>query len=145
MAGSSWCWNHDPARAEERRRNASHAATAKHSKVVQEIREVRQLTRDLLEITFEDSVLGSRVRRHLQGIVQLLQTYARLAELELAAGERPRPGDVSLPKDTKERVTEWAEGEEASVREREELVGELSQAMAARGYDPTPIRQVMGG
>ena len=70
---------------------------------------------------------------------------ARLAELELAAGEKPRPGDVSLPEDTKERVTEWAEGEDARVREEETLVEELSQAMMARGYDPTPIRQVMGG
>jgi hypothetical protein len=81
----------------ERRASASRAATAKHSSVGKEIREVRQLARDLLEIILEDGVLGIRVRRHLQGIVQLLQTYARLAELELTAGEKPRPGDVSLP------------------------------------------------
>ena len=90
-------------------------------------------------------MLGSRVRRHLQGIVQLLQTYARLAELELAAREKPRPGEVSLPEGIKERVTEWAEGEEAKERERVKLTEELSAAMRNRGYDPTPIRQVMGG
>ena len=145
MAGSEWCWNHHPARAEERKRNASRAANLKHSKVGQEIRDVRHLARDLLEILLEDGVLGSRVRRHLQGIVQLLQTYARLAELELAAGEKPRPGDVSLPEGTEERITEWTEGEDTKVRERGELVEELSKAMKARGYDPTPIRQVMGG
>jgi hypothetical protein len=50
-----------------------------------------------------------------------------------------------LPESTKERVTEWAEGEESKVREREELVEELSQAMKALGHDPTPVRQVMGG
>jgi hypothetical protein len=50
-----------------------------------------------------------------------------------------------LPEGTKERVTEWAEGEEAKARETEGLVDELSQAMKAHGYDPTPIRQVMGG
>jgi len=50
-----------------------------------------------------------------------------------------------LPEGTKERVTEWADGEETRVREREGLVEELSQAMKARGHDPTPIRQVMGG
>ena len=50
-----------------------------------------------------------------------------------------------MPENTKERVTEWAEGEEAKEREREGLVEELSQAMKARGCDPTPIRQVMGG
>jgi energy-coupling factor transporter transmembrane protein EcfT len=31
------------------------------------------------------------------------------------------------------------------VRETEEMVEELSQAMKARGYDPASIRQVMGG
>jgi hypothetical protein len=34
-------------------------------------------------------------------------------------------------------------GEEA--KERKELVEELSQAMKVRGYDPAPIREVMGG
>ena len=56
--------------------------------------------------------------------------------------EKPRPGDVSLPEGTVERVREWAEGEEAKERGEEELVEELSQAMRARGHDPTPIRQV---
>ena len=88
-------------------------------------------------------MLGIRVRRHLQGIAQLLQTYARLAELELTAGEKPRPGDVSLPEGTKQQVRVWAEGEEAKVREREELIEDLSQAKQSHGYDPTPIREVM--
>ncbi len=90
-------------------------------------------------------MLGIRVRRHLQGIVQLLQTYARLAELELTAGEKPRPGDVSLPEGTKQQVRVWAEGEEAKVREREEPVEDLSHAKQSHGYDPTPILEVMGG
>ena len=51
---------------------------------------------------------------------------------------------MALPKDKGERVMEWAEGEEAKARKREELVEELSRAMKARGYDPTPIREVMG-
>jgi hypothetical protein len=85
------------------------------------------------------------VRKRLTEVVQLLQTYARLAELELAAGEKPAPGDVSLPGDTKQRVQAWAESEEATEREREELVSELSAAMRAHGHDPTPIRDVMGG
>lgn len=54
-------------------------------------------------------------------------------------------GDVSLPEDTPERVRKWAEGEEAKVQEREELVAELSQVMKVHGYDPTPIREMMGG
>ena len=54
--------------------------------------------------------------------------------LELAAGEKPRPGDVSLPSDTPEKVREWAEGEEIEERERErqELLAELMPAMESR-------------
>jgi hypothetical protein len=77
-------------------------------------------------------------------VVQLLQTYKRLAELELTAGKKPWPGDVSLPEGTKEHISEWAEGKEAEVREREELVEQLSTAMQAHGHDPGSIRQVMG-
>ena len=73
-----------------------------------------------------------------------MQTYKRLAELELTAGKKPQPGDVSLPEGTKERISELAEGEEAEVREREELVEQLSAAMQAPGHDPGSIRQVMG-
>ncbi len=36
--------------------------------------------------------------------MQLIQSYARLAELELTAGEKPTPSDVSLPANTKQRV-----------------------------------------
>ena len=51
-----------------------------------------------------------------------MQTYKRLAEVQLTAGKKPRAGDVSLPEGMKERISEWAEGEESEVREREELV-----------------------
>ena len=77
-------------------------------------------------------------------MVQLLQTYKRLAEVELTAGKKPRPGYVSLPEGTKERISVWAEGGEAEVQEREELVKQLSAAMQAHGHDPSSIRQVMG-
>jgi hypothetical protein len=63
---------------------------------------------------------------------------------EIAAGERPRAGDVALPEDTAERVKGWVEGEEATTREREELVEQLSEAMQAHGRDPTPLREAMG-
>jgi hypothetical protein len=33
---------------------------------------------------------------------------------------------------------------EAKVREREELVRELTQAMQDTGYDPTPSREAIG-
>ena len=50
-----------------------------------------------------------------------------------------------MPEDTPERLRGWAEGEEAKEREREELVGELAAGMKARGRDPTPSREAMGG
>jgi len=47
----------------------------------------------------------------------------KAAELEIAAGERPKPDDVALPKDVPERVRGWANGERAQIGEKEELVG----------------------
>jgi len=132
-----------PAVAKRRSRNASRAATLGNSKIGAEIRNTRLLVRDIVELTITNE-LHPLVRKRLTEVVQLLQVYARLAELEIAAGERPRSGDVSLRKDVPERVREWAEGEGANVREREELVGELSAAMEAHGHDPTPIREAMG-
>ena len=67
-----------------------------------------------------------------------MQTYTRLAELELTAGKKLRPGDVPLLEGTKERISEWAEGEEAEVREREELVEQLSAP--CRRTNTTPVR-----
>ena len=144
--GSGYCYLHDPdpAVAERRSRNASRAATLGNSRIGAEIRSTRLLVRDLVDMTVSNE-LHPTVRKRLTEVVQLLQTYARLAELELAAGEKPARGDVSLPEGTKERVQVWAESEEAEVREREELVSELSAAMRAHGHDPTPIREVMGG
>ena len=52
---------------------------------------------------------------------------------------------MALPEGTGKRIQGWAEAEEAEVREREALVGELSQAMLTHGHDPTPIREAWGG
>jgi hypothetical protein len=40
--------------------------------------------------------LPARVKRKLQNMVQLLQTYARLAELEMRAAEEPLEGDLDV-------------------------------------------------
>jgi hypothetical protein len=143
---SGCCYLHDPdpVVAKRRRRNASRAATLGNSRIGAEIRSTRLPVRELVQMTVSGE-LHPTVRKRLTEVVQLLQTYARLAELELAAGEKPARGDVSLPEGTPERAREWAEGEDAEVREREELVSELSVAMRAHGHDPTPIREVMGG
>jgi len=144
--GSDYCYLHDPdpAIAERRKRNASRAATLGNSRIGAEIRSTRLLVRELVEMTLSNE-LHPLVRKRLAEVVQLLQVYARLAELEINAGERPRKGDVALPEDTSGRIAGWAEGEEANVREREELANELSQAMRDHGHDPTPIREALEG
>ena len=81
------------------------------------------------------------IRKRLAEVVQLVQSYCRLAELEIAAGERPRAGDIALPEDTAEKVKEWAEGEDAKVRERETFMGKLR----AVGKDPRAALEAMGG
>src|ERR671917_502976 len=81
-----YCYHHDPARAEERKRNASRAASAKHSSVAQELREVRDLIWELLGLTIADR-LPIRARRELQNVVQLLQCYLRAVELGMRAAE----------------------------------------------------------
>ncbi len=144
--GSEYCYLHDPDPevAQRRKRNASRAATLGNSRIGAEIRSTRLLVRELLDLTLSNE-RHLQVRKRLVEVVQLLQVYCRLSELELAAGEKPRPGDLFLPAETPERVREWAEGEDTKVREKEGLVEELSQAMKVHRYDPTPIRQVMGG
>ncbi len=54
--GSEYCYLHDPdpAVAKRRSRNASRAATAKHSSVARELREIRDLILELLELTIAD-------------------------------------------------------------------------------------------
>jgi hypothetical protein len=142
--GSRYCWHHDPDFAEERRRNASRAATLGNSRIGAEIRSTRLLVRDLVEMTVSNE-LHPLVRKRLTEVVQLLQVYARLAELELNAGERPRADDVALPEGTLERIREWAEGQETKEREKKELEEEISRAMLAHGHVPTPIREAVGG
>ena len=144
MPGSRYCWHHDPDHAEERRRNASRAATLGNSKVGAEIRSTRLLVRDIVELTISNEI-HPLVRKRLTEIAQLLQVYARLAELEITAGERPRPSDVALPEDMGERVKGWAEDEDAKVREGKKMANELSQAIRTYGHDPTPISKALGG
>ena len=69
--GSAFCWNHDPERTEERSRNASDVASLKHSRVGQEIRDVREMTKELILATVSNE-LHPKVRKELQSVVQLL-------------------------------------------------------------------------
>ena len=143
MAGSDWCWNHDPARADERRRNASHAATAKHSSIGKELREVRELIIELLGVLLSDQ-LPLRVRKELQSVVQLLQCYLRAAELEMRAAEEPLKSDLDVA-GLKRQVLGRIEELEARERERKELLAELVPAMERQGYDTGAVKAVIGG
>jgi hypothetical protein len=144
IPGSRYCWHHNPDHAEKRRRNASRAETLGNSKIGAEIRNTRLMVRDLLEVTISGD-LDPLVRKRLAEVVQLVQSYCRLAELEIPAGERPKAGDVALPEDMLERAKGWAEDEEAEAKKSKEMADELSRAMQAHGHDPTPIREAMGG
>jgi len=73
-------------------------------------------------------------------IAQLLQVYARLADLEIAAGERPRAGEMALPEDTGQRVRQWTEGEAESKKQREIFMGKLQ----AVEKDPRSALEGMG-
>ena len=134
IPGERWCFNHHPDHAEERRRNASRAATIGNSKVGADIKGVRLTVRDLVETTVSGD-LHPRVKKHLSDIVGLLQVYSRLAELEIGSGEAPRfpgRGYVALPEDTAEKAKEWAEGEAERERQQAAFMGKLQ----AVGKDP---------
>jgi len=142
IPGERWCFNHHPDHAEERRRNASRAATIGNSKVGAEIKGVRLMVRDLVETTVSGD-LHPTVKKRLTEIAQLLQVYARLAELEIAAGERLRAGDVALPEDTGQRVRQWTEGEAEREKQREIFMGKLQAVekdprAALEGVDHRP-------
>jgi hypothetical protein len=128
MTGERWCWHHHPDFAEERRRNASRAAAIGNSKIDGEIRDVRLMVRDLVGMTVSGE-LDLRVKKRLTELAQLLQVYCRLAELELAAGGRPRfsePGEYGLPEDTAEKAKELA-GREAEKQKFMESIGAFNK------------------
>lgn len=142
-SGELWCYHHDPALAERRKRNASRAATAKHSAIGKELREVRELILELLGVLLSDN-LPPRVRKELQSVVQLLQCYLRAAELEMRAAEEPLKSDLDVA-GLKAQVLARIEELEAREGEKEEILTELVPAMEARGYDTEALKAVMGG
>jgi hypothetical protein len=74
-AGVQWCFNHDPAREQERKRNASRAGRTKGTG---EISDLKKQLKDLAA-----DVLAGEVGRGEAAVVnQILNTRARLIELE---------------------------------------------------------------
>ena len=84
-----------------------------------------------MEVTISGN-LDPVIRKRLAEVVQLVQSYGRLAELEIAAGERPRTGEVALSNDTAKKSTERAEDE----AEREEQREAFMERLRAVGKDP---------
>ena len=138
-----FCYHHDPARAEERRRNASRAASAKHSSVAQELRDVRDLIWELLGLTIADR-LPYRARRELQNVVQLLQCYLRAVELEMRAAEEPLRSDLDV-KGLRTQVLGRIEELEAREREKERLLAGVTAVAEEHGLDAGPLKAVLGG
>ena len=79
--GEQWCYNHDPARQDERKRNASRAGKSKPS------RELSQIKQRLSGLA--DDVLAGRVDRGNAAVAgQLLNTVIRAVGVELKVREQ---------------------------------------------------------
>jgi hypothetical protein len=77
----TYCYQHDPKRAEERRRNASRAARSKPSR---ELAGIKQRLSDLA-----DDVLEGRQDKSVAAVVsQLLNVYLRAVSVELKVKEQ---------------------------------------------------------
>ena len=81
IVDGSYCYQHDPARADERRRNASRAARSKPSR---ELTGIKQRLSDLA-----DDVLAGRQEKGVAAVAsQVLNVYLRAASVELKAREQ---------------------------------------------------------
>jgi hypothetical protein len=106
------------------------------------LRAVRELILKLLGLTIADQ-LPVRVRKELQNVVQLLQVYARLAELEMRAAEEPLKADLDVA-GLKAQVLTRIEELEEREREREELLAGVTAMAEEHGLDAGAVKAVMG-
>jgi hypothetical protein len=141
--GERLCYHHDPVRAEERSRNASRAASAKHSTVAQELRDLRDLIWELLQVLLSDR-LPPRVKKELQNVVQLLQCYLRAVELGMRAAEDPLSSDLDV-KDLRAQVLGRLDELEEREREKERLLAGVTAVAEEHGLDAGPLKAVLGG
>jgi hypothetical protein len=81
IVDGSYCYQHDPARAEERRRNASRAARSRPSR---ELGAIKQRLSDLA-----DDVLEGRQDKGVAAVAsQVLNVYLRAVSVEMKAREQ---------------------------------------------------------
>ncbi len=98
--GDEWCWNHDPANADKRRRNASRAGRSTGSR---EIKDLKQRLSEVITGVLDGSQDRARVAVAIQGLNALrsaleLERRAketdaleqRIEDLEQAASEQPK-------------------------------------------------------
>jgi hypothetical protein len=85
MEGSEWCWNHDPAYAEERRRHGSRGGKrAGRGRPQAELANIKSRLSDLA-----DDVLADRVDKGVAAVAsQVLNVYLRAVSVELKAREQ---------------------------------------------------------
>jgi hypothetical protein len=78
--GDNWCWNHNPAHADERKRNASRAGRTKPSSRVKDLDA-------LLDQLYKDTRAG-RVERGVAAVLtQVISARTRLIEVERRIAE----------------------------------------------------------
>jgi hypothetical protein len=143
IPGERWCYHHHPDYAEERKQSASRAATLKHSSISKELRDIRELILELLNVLLSDR-LPVGVRKRLTEIVQLLQCFLRAAELEMRVAEEPLKSDLDVT-GLRAQVLQRIEDLEERERERQEILDELAPLMESRGYNSQALKAVMGG
>jgi len=93
--GVQWCFNHDPARAHERRRNASRAGRSKPSRDLAGVKtQLQNLTRDVLAGDLETgraAVANQLINTRLRAI-ELERKTRETDELEVRIEELERGG-----------------------------------------------------
>jgi hypothetical protein len=85
ISGSEWCWNHDPAHAEKRRRNGSRGGRrGGRGRPQAELKDIKDRLSELA-----DNVLGGTVDRADAAVTsQILNVYLRALSTELKIKEQ---------------------------------------------------------
>ena len=101
-AGVQWCFNHDPTRAEERRRNASRAGKSAGGR---EIKDLKRRISDVIDAVLEGSQDRGRAAvaiqgfNALRGVLELERKIKETDELEARI--------EALERDGKEGGSRW--------------------------------------
>ena len=115
--GDEWCFNHDPARSEERRRNASRAGRSTGGR---EIGQLKKRISDVVDAVLEGSQDRGRAAvaiqglNALRGVLELERKVRELDELEARIEELERMGTNRRDGDGGPREEALASGRQES-------------------------------